>query len=88
MWGPRSGGRSDSRVRGRGLQVMGPTLWRAECGAGAVFTTFQNAFSSPWGSPPLGNRAGFHGVSKRVELGGGVSPARKPGRFSQRFETR
>src|SRR6516162_7017382 len=31
---------------------------------------------------------GFRGVSKRVQLDLGVSPARKPGRFSPRFETR
>src|SRR6516162_3516962 len=31
---------------------------------------------------------GFRGVSKRVQLALGVSPARKPGRFSRRFETR
>src|SRR6516164_7001586 len=37
----------------------------------------------------LGSRvAGFHGVSKRVQVGGGVSPAKKRRRFSRRFETR
>ena len=39
--------------------------------ASAVFTAFRNALSSVWGSPPLGNAAGFHGVSKRNERGGG-----------------
>ena len=65
-----------------------PTLWRAECGAGAVFEAFRNAFSSPWGSALHRIRAGFHRVSKRGQVGGGVSPAKKPGRFSRRFETR
>src|SRR6516225_8731158 len=36
----------------------------------ALFTAFRNALSSVGGSPPLGNRAGFHSVSKRVEFGG------------------
>jgi len=31
---------------------------------------------------------GFHRVSKRVQLGGGVSPAKKCRRFSRHFETR
>src|SRR5215471_20146535 len=38
----------------------------------ALFSAFRNAFSSLWGSPPLGNRAGFHGISKRDEMGSGV----------------
>jgi len=72
MCGPRCGGRSDSRVRGRGSEVRWrPTLWRAECGAGAVFTAFRNAFSSPWGSALHRIRAGFQRVSKRVQVGGG-----------------
>src|SRR6516162_785804 len=37
----------------------------------------------------LGTRvSGFHGVSKRVQVGGGVSLAKKRRRFSRRFETR
>ena len=71
MGGPRCGGRSDSRVRGRGSEVRWrPTLWRAECGAGAVFAAFRNAFSSPWGSALHRIRAGFQRVSKRVQVGG------------------
>ena len=48
-------------------------VWFPEWNASAaLFTAFRNAFSSLWGSPPLGNRAGFHGVSKRIQLRGGV----------------
>src|SRR6516165_10719849 len=45
------GDRSELRYKaGSGSEaIWRPTLWRAECGGGAVFTAFRNAFSSPWG---------------------------------------
>ena len=55
-----------TRRSGSGSEVMRrPALWRAECGHGAVFIAFRNAFSSVGGSPLQRNAAGFHGNVKR-----------------------